>query len=209
MNQYLNIETQRSQRPDSTRQKIRYEHLRETDKQYQMPSDFWNSLSEMVRDVQSKQRRPPTLRVTTDQKTGQIKAAIFKLKVKDLEIFCPQEEFDVRISIACEIRFPLDRVHELKECVEKEGKGNTGSRFKDRLSYKHQFVSVDLTQVTNADGSKSSELELECDTKLLRDQGLRNDAGLDNKYEAVVEIFTNYIRVLNRTCPPQPQVIAQ
>jgi len=105
----------------------------------------------------------------------------------------------VRISVALEIKYP----YPTQDLIEQVGKnGDSGSRFKDRLSYKHQFVSVDLTQVTDA-AEKKQELELEIDTDLLRDEGLKADAGVPNHYEGIVGIFTNYIRVMNRTCRPQ------
>jgi polynucleotide 5'-triphosphatase len=194
MNAYLNNETQRSM-ADPKRQKIRYEHLRETDRFYAMPKEFLESLPEPVKVVQDRHRHTPRIRVTTDQKTGKIKAAIFKLKVADLEIYCPKDAFDVRISVALEIAYPGPT----ETLVEQVGKnGDSGSRFKDRLSYKHQFVSVDLTQVTDG-GQKKQELELEADTALLIAEG-RRSLQEESNYEGLVGIFTNYIRVMNRTC---------
>lgn len=74
-------------------------------------------------------------------------------------------------------------------------------RLKDRLSYKHQDVSVDLTQVTpEAGGTKVHELELELDSIPLVEQARLAQEGRPNDYERQVGLFMNYVRVINRAC---------
>lgn len=116
----------------------------------------------------------------------------------DLQISCPRNNFDVRISIALEIKYPYaaDTLIEHREHQNK-----SMNRKKDRLSYKHQNISVDLTQVTSeSDGSRLHELELEIDSPMLIEQARLVQDGKDNDYEELVGIFLNYVRVINRAC---------
>ena len=118
-----------------------------------------------------------------------------KVRVADKEVYCPREAFDYRISVSLELDYP----HSLDGLAETNGNGDLNIRSKDRLSYKHQCMSIDLTQVTTPGaGEKSHELEIEMDTNLIVEQGKRMQAGAPNNYEELVEIFLNYIRVVNR-----------
>jgi polynucleotide 5'-triphosphatase len=178
---------------------IKYEHLREKDSFYEIPNGFLQSLPEEVQEIMGRYpRHQPRLRVTTDINTGALLAKIIKFKMADLQISFPRNNFDVRISIALEVQFPFS-VEGLIEHREHQSKSM--SRLKDRLSYKHQNISVDLTQVTSeGDGSKLHELELEIDSPMLIEQATLAQDGKDNDYEELVGIFLNYVRVLNRAC---------
>jgi polynucleotide 5'-triphosphatase len=138
----------------------------------------------------------PRVRVTTDLITYQIKAQIVKLRVADLHIYCPRNNFDVRISVAAEVKYP----HAVTGLREHQENNSSQGRKKDRLSYKHQDISIDLTQVTQDQGEKLHELELEIDTNLLAEQARLAIEGQPNDYEELVGIFLNYVKVLNRAC---------
>ncbi|KAF2667004.1 mRNA triphosphatase CET1 [Microthyrium microscopicum] len=203
LNEYLNTETERT-RNDPKRVPIKYEHLREMDTFFEPPHEFLNSLPDSLQHIRSNQKHEPKVRATTNAQTGQFKDAIMKFRIADMEITCPKDAFDVRISVSVEIKFPHP-VEGLKRVVERDG--SSRSRYKDRLSYKHQFVSMDLTQVSSGaltggrpdpQAEKMHELELELDTDLIVREGQKTAQGMPNNYEGIVGIFTNYIRVLNR-----------
>jgi mRNA capping enzyme, beta chain len=188
------------------RKPITYTHLRERDQFFQCPKEYLASLPEAIQTcMRSKPNLRPRVRVTWDQKTNKVLAAIVKIRLADMEVFCPQEAFDIRISTSIELQFPLDQIGNL---VEHEERGVTQTRLKDRLSYKHQgMISIDLTQVTSeASGNKVHELELELGHEILLQQGSLMHQGAPNHFEAVVGIFLNYVAVLNRAAkqPPMP-----
>ncbi len=192
LNEYLNTETGRTA-SDRTRIPIKYRHVHEQDVFYEAPPDFLNSLPQPLKDVAARSNRPPKVRVTTDQKTGKELAKIVKFRIQDMEIFCPRDAFDVRISVSFEVdyRGPVDGLTPL---------GPKASRGKNRLSYLHQSISIDLTQVTpgNPDEKQLHELELEMDVPSLVEQGQLCGQGKPNHYEPMVGVFLNYIRAINR-----------
>lgn len=172
---------------------IKYRHVHEQDTFYDVPAGFISSLPQPLQDVQSRSRRPPRVRVTTDQKTGKLLAKIVKFRISDIEIHCPGNAFDVRVSVS----FELDYRGPVEELVPL---GPKASRGKNRLSYLHQSISIDLTQVTpgNPDEKQLHELELEMDVALLVEQGQLCAQGRPNDYEPMVGVFLNYIRAINR-----------
>jgi len=184
---------------EPNRKKIQYAHTRDMDTFYEAPQDFLDSLPPPLLTLMEGQRWKPRVRVTIDDKTKQFKEAIVKIRIRDLEISCPRQAFDVRISISCEMQY-TGSIDNLVQSVRKPG--DTDSRYKDRLAYKHQFVSVDLTQVRvdKEPGNKLHELELEMDTEVLKREGEKVRRGDANNYEGIVGIFMNYVRVINRSC---------
>jgi polynucleotide 5'-triphosphatase len=198
LNEYLNTETTRAN-ADPNRVSISYAHTREMDSFYEAPQDFLDSLPQAVQNVRRKYPgHRPRVRVTTDALTKKVKAAIIKIRVGDLEMICPKDAFDIRLSVSLEITYPLN-TDTLVESVDRNG--DASSRFKDRLSYKHQFVSIDLTQVRpDGQGEKRHELELELDTQVLISEGLKVPANQPNHFEGICGIFTNYVRAVNRAC---------
>ena len=111
---------------------------------------------------------------------------------------CPRDAFDIRLSVSLEVDYP-GSVESLM--AGELRRGDVSSRYKDRLSYKHQFISIDLTQVRpDSGGERRHELELEINTDLLRREGSLAQNGQPNHYEGIIGIFTNYVRVINRTC---------
>jgi polynucleotide 5'-triphosphatase len=90
-------------------------------------------------------RRDVSVRVTTDQKSGQNLARIIKARIADLDIYCPNLPLDCRISINFEMKFEGD----MDEVIRSAGSGEKRpERQKDRLSYTQGHYQVDLTQVT-------------------------------------------------------------
>jgi hypothetical protein len=197
LNDYLNKETHRAQNTPG-RKRIAYKHLRETDEFFEAPREWLDSLPHEIRELRNRNpNHRQRVRVTADSKTGKLLTAICKVRVADLEIYMPDHPFDARISVSLEIRFPLSKVGSLVKHTED---GVPQTRRKDRLSFKHQdLVSIDLTIIAaTSSKDKAFELELELDTKTLVAQGEIVKSGRYNHYEALVGIFLNYVRVLNR-----------
>jgi polynucleotide 5'-triphosphatase len=123
---------------------ISYLHRRETDRFYTLPADKHDLIPAAVRELITK--RDVSVRVTTDQKTGQIIARIIKVRIADLDIFCPQLPLDCRISINFELKFEGD----IEEIIRNAAPGEKRpERQKDRLSYTQGLYQFDLTQVTS------------------------------------------------------------
>ncbi len=99
--------------------------------------------------MQSLQRHPHTVkvRVTHDQKTGQLLAKIIKARVADLDLYNPRFPLDCRISVNLEMTYEGD-VGALIPATESS---RIPDRNKDRLSYTQSHYQIDLTQVTVAD----------------------------------------------------------
>jgi polynucleotide 5'-triphosphatase len=194
LNEYLNRTVRMAKEPG--RQPVDYRHTRETDTFYDIPQGFLANLNPEVLKVSQQTRRGPRVRLTTDIKTNQITATIIKFRVADLEIYCPNDDFDCRISISLETRYP----HPIDGLVEHLEKGVSTARMKDRLSYRHQGFQVDLTQVTPFanQADKVHELEVELDTQRLLQEGRKVQVQQESEYEKLVGTFLNNIRVINR-----------
>lgn len=98
--------------------------------------------------------KPANVRVTTDQKSGEVKAKITKAKVSDLHIYFPQCDLDCRISINIE----ADWQGSVDELEQMNPAGDKADRHKDRLSYAQGNYRVDLTQVTQPEPGPSVRL---------------------------------------------------
>ncbi|KAF1990452.1 mRNA triphosphatase CET1 [Aulographum hederae CBS 113979] len=194
LNGFLNKETERSLA--AGRRKITYAHTYDEDKFYTLTAVGLASIPPHLRSLMNP-HHTPKVRVTTNQKTGEIINKIVKIRVKDLDISLPSSLFDCRISINIEIKYN----GELGEPAE----GGTGGRKKDRMSYVHQNCQIDLTQVRAVDrpqAEPSHELEVEViDAMKLRNEGQLAHQGKDNMYEAICEEFLNNLRVLSRAQP--------
>lgn len=120
-----------------------YKHTRETDTLYGLSEES------AVHLPKSLAQRKKKVRITTDDKTGEILAKIIKTPVADIHVFCPLSLFDWRISINIEMDFAGD----MKDLVAMDKRDATGDRKKDRMSYKHLAYQIDLTQVTSTEVS--------------------------------------------------------
>lgn len=146
--------------------------------------------------------KPANVRVTTDQKSGEVKAKITKAKVSDLHIYFPQCDLDCRISINIEAEWQgsVDELEQMNPA------GDKADRHKDRLSYTQGNYRVDLTQVTQPEPgpsntmrmSKRHELEIELDADAVIEQGRRAMRGEAHNYDFLVEGFVNNIRLMAR-----------
>lgn len=154
LNQFLNRSLQDSKpplkNPKKPRLPLEYVHTYETDTFYSLSP---NALSLLPPSIQHHldRRNKPKVRITTDQRTGQVTAKIIKVRISNIEIHCPQTAFDWRLSVSLEVNWDGD----LKDLVEStEGiNGRSPDRNKDRMSYKHSHYQIDLTQVKLGDVS--------------------------------------------------------
>ncbi|KAI0179074.1 mRNA triphosphatase CET1 [Hypoxylon sp. FL1284] len=215
LNDYLNEQVKASfpQNPrdhrTAPRVQVHYVHRREVDRFFELPP-------------QMRQRVPPAIssliqgsaikaRVTHDQKTGNVLAKIVKARVADMNIHFPHLALDCRVSI--NIEWDWDGTAEEIERYQIPNKERPPDRIKDRLSYKHGFYQIDLTQVTQGQPTsggqppqphpatpKEHELEVELESRALIDHGRMLLRKEPNRYEYLVEGLVNNMRLLARHC---------
>lgn len=133
---------------------VNYVHLRETDRFYKLSEEARKSFHPVLQNMIYASRRDPSLRVTREQKTGQVVARIVKIKVADCHIMFPQCDLDCRITVNIEASY--DGPVEQLEQIPHDGAAARGSkpdRHKDRLSYTQGNYKVDLTQVTQPEAA--------------------------------------------------------
>ncbi|KAH9925358.1 mRNA triphosphatase CET1 [Epithele typhae] len=142
--------------------------------------------------------RGEKIRVTRDEKTGQVRACVRKVRLADLNIFCPKRAVDWRVSVNLEIPVPPPI-------------GTPShSRRKDRMSYTHQEFVVDLTQVTATAGPGSKVRRvppprLRDSDYLLSSAAKRGDPALSKEeqgaFDDLIHAFVNNARILCRNAP--------
>ncbi|KLO11455.1 mRNA triphosphatase CET1 [Schizopora paradoxa] len=140
------------------------------------------------------------IRVTRDEKTGEMKECLRKVRLGNLDIYSPKRNADWRISVNVEIP------------VEHPVGTATLTRRKDRLSYSHEEFSIDLTQVTQTSGSSGSqtmhELEVEFarPAVLLSTGAVRGDPNVSQQerdaFDELIRAFVNNVRILVRNARP-------
>jgi polynucleotide 5'-triphosphatase len=202
MNKYLNKQVLHAKPGNpNNRPVIVYKHTRLVDQQYNLGEEELSRLSAAAQSIIRASGKQERIRVSRDQKTGEVVAAIIKHKVNNLEISSPQTEWDYRIGINIEINFPgpLDGLSEVVET----GKGvEAMKRYKDRVSYSYRDAyQIDLTQVTQ-DSQKIHELELELESDALLQHGDRVRSQQPNEYESLINGMINNLRVLSREITP-------
>lgn len=148
MNNFLN-EAVKASMPQAglNRIPLSYAHKRERDTFYEVPPQ---ELPPLIQNYLNP-RHKPKVRVTTDQKTGEILAKIIKCRLADLDVYSPRTNVDWRISVNIEMNYDRD-VRNFPIA----GGGSQrpgGERIKDRMSYRHLAYQIDLTQVGTADVS--------------------------------------------------------
>lgn len=121
---------------------IGYKHRREIDKFYELPPPVISTLPPAV--SQNQGFRGARLRVTHDQESNQILAAIIKVRIADMSIHLPQQPLDCRISVNFEMKYDGD----VDAVIAQSQYDRSNDRSKDRVSYKQGHYQVDLTQVT-------------------------------------------------------------
>ncbi|KAJ2338230.1 mRNA-capping enzyme subunit beta, partial [Coemansia sp. RSA 2618] len=117
-NKLLNQRVDETRRADFRGSRVEYRHTKEIDHFYRMNGT--------------------RVRVTRDKETGEVLDVITKIKVADLNIFSPRTKLDIRITINEEQPMEMPDTEANKPILE---------RHKDRLSYKQDLWSFDLTQV--------------------------------------------------------------
>lgn len=193
LNKYMNDLAGHSMRPG--RSKIKYSHPKQVDKFYQLTRAGFEALPIEVREMMDPNHRPK-LRITTDP-SGTEKDRIVKIRVGDLEIYCPQNEFDIRISVNLECSYPAN--YEALGYAELDSNPeNSKPRDKDRLSYQHQATSIDLTLVKNPKGDETFEIEVELDSDTLLREGTKVMQNQENVYTELVGQLLENAFVLSR-----------
>jgi hypothetical protein len=137
------------------------------------------------------------IRVTRNDKTGEVIATVKKVRLGNLDVYSPKQAADWRISVNVEVpvQHPLGTP--------------THSRRKDRISYSHEEFVVDLTQVASysATGSQPEllhELEVEfANSRLLTSAAAkRNLEGSPeherSAFDELIRAFVNNARILAR-----------
>ncbi|KAJ5326975.1 hypothetical protein MYU51_008137 [Penicillium brevicompactum] len=202
MNNFLN-DTVKASLPQQNPSRIplAYVHTKERDTFYEIqPAE----LPPIIRQNLNP-RHKPKVRVTTDQRTGEVLAKIVKCRVADLDVCSPRTTVDWRVSVNLEMEYTGD-ISNLPVIDPAVTKGGRGDRNKDRMSYRHLAYQVDLTQVAKSDqpgrNEFEHELEIEMSAAELRRQGQLAIAGdPQNQYEDLVKGFVDNIRVLARAVP--------
>lgn len=139
--------------PGSKRIPLTYAHKKERDVFYEI------SASALPPVIQHNlhARHKPKVRVTSDQKTGEVLAKIVKCRLADLDVHSPRTCLDWRVSVNLEMNYEGD----ISELVAVSDNVNSGGiqekksieRNKDRMSYRHLAYQIDLTQVANTEVS--------------------------------------------------------
>ncbi|KAJ5509420.1 hypothetical protein N7527_011563 [Penicillium freii] len=204
MNNFLNEAVKASMpQANSTRIPLAYVHKKERDTFYEIQA---SDLPPVIRQNLNP-RHKPKVRVTTDERTGEILAKIVKCRVADVDVCSPRTTVDWRVSVNLEMEYTGD-VSNLPVIDAAVIKGGRGDRIKDRMSYRHLAYQVDLTQVAKSDQQPGKnefdhELEVEVSAEEIRRQGqLAMSGDPKNQYEDLVKGFVDNIRVLARAVPP-------
>lgn len=145
MNNFLN-EAVKMSMPQSNQGRIplSYAHKKERDTFYEVSP---NELPPVIRQNLNP-RHKPKVRVTVDQRTGEVLAKIVKCRIADLDVHSPRTCVDWRISVNLEMSYDGD-VSNLPVADGRGGRG--GDRNKDRMSYRHLAYQIDLTQVAKSE----------------------------------------------------------
>ncbi|GJP87622.1 mRNA capping nucleoside-triphosphatase [Aspergillus niger] len=201
MNNFLN-EAVKMSMPQSNQGRIplSYAHKKERDTFYEVSP---NELPPVIRQNLNP-RHKPKVRVTVDQRTGEVLAKIVKCRIADLDVHSPRTCVDWRISVNLEMSYDGD-VSNLPVADGRGGRG--GDRNKDRMSYRHLAYQIDLTQVAKSEppvkGEFEHELEVEISAAEIRRQGQMAMTGdPKNQYEELIKGFVDNVRVLARAVPP-------
>ncbi|KAK1142875.1 hypothetical protein N8T08_007309 [Aspergillus melleus] len=202
MNNFLNEAVKQSMpQTNPNRIPLSYAHKKERDTFYEVSP---TELPPVIRQNLNP-RHKPRVRVTVDQRTGEVLAKIVKCRIADLDVYSPCTCVDWRVSVNLEMSYEGDVSH--LPVLDGSRGGRGGDRNKDRMSYRHLAYQIDLTQVAKSEppvkGEFEHELEIECSAAEIRRQGqLAMSGDPSNQYEELVKGFVDNIRVLARAVPP-------
>lgn len=146
MNNFLN-EAVKMSMPQTNPERIplSYAHKKERDTFYEVsPTELPPVIRQNLHP-----RHKPRVRVTVDQRTGEVLAKIVKCRIADLDVYSPRTCVDWRISVNLEMSYEGD-VSNLPVLDGTRG-GRGGDRNKDRMSYRHLAYQIDLTQVAKSE----------------------------------------------------------
>ncbi|KAI0693228.1 hypothetical protein BC835DRAFT_1306840 [Cytidiella melzeri] len=177
-NTLLNNLKTNSHQPDHPSPPLQYTHLHLVD-------SFYNAEGSREK-----------IRVTRNEKTGEVVACMRKVRLGSLDIYSPKRMADWRISVNVEVPVapPVGTA--------------TLTRRKDRLSYSHEEFTIDLTQVTSQGAPNTKpevlhELELEFTRSeyLLATALRRGDPNVAeaerSAFDELMRAFVNNARILN------------
>ncbi|KAF1958789.1 mRNA triphosphatase CET1 [Byssothecium circinans] len=205
MNKFLNDQVGKSL-SNPLREKIHYKHTKEIDQFFELKQDGFSRLPPTIRGIIGKSPKSARIRVTrAENNPDKIICAIIKLRIDNLEISSPQTEWDYRIGINLEVKYP-GPLDDLQPIVESGLTIGDMARHKDRMSYSFtNAFQVDLTQVTQGK-KKIHELELELNSDvLLREGNQILTTSQPSQFEYLMVGLMNNLRVLSREITPMPQ----
>lgn len=175
------------------REAVHYKRERESDEFYELTAEGRKALPPALAPWLNSSRYPPKVRKTFLIETQEMKEQIIKSRIADLEVYNPSTPFDYRISLSLEAPWHGDSSHLVA------APNNDRDRQKDRLSYRHMYNQIDLTQISYPQSAKKEhELEVEIAHDRLRHefQLLRNRE--DSNFEDLITSFINNVRILCR-----------
>ncbi|KAJ4482298.1 CYTH-like domain-containing protein [Lentinula aciculospora] len=136
------------------------------------------------------------IRVTRDEKTGNVLECMKKIRLGDLNVYSPKRMADWRVSVNLEVP------------VSHPVGSSTHTRKKDRMSYAHEEFNIDLTQVTSTNSSNTPEILHELEVEIARPALLlstaakRGDMNASeherNAFDELIRAFVNNARILVR-----------
>lgn len=122
---------------------MHHKHTREIDNFYELTPVGKQSLPPYMASFLNRMQQP-RVRITTDRDTGTLVAKIIKCRIADFDVYNPRSAFDYRISVNIECPWNGPDSHLI---MVNETEGRRGERQKDRVSYRHLYYQIDLTQV--------------------------------------------------------------
>ncbi|KAI4527223.1 mRNA triphosphatase CET1 [Schizophyllum commune Loenen D] len=138
--------------------------------------------------------RDRKIRVTRDERAdNRVVECVRKIKLANLEIHSPKWPVDWRVTVSLECPVPLP------------DEPATHTRRKDRLSYKHEEFSIDLTQVLATEHELELEiLRPELIMSLAAKRGDPNASEVERSgFNELIRVFVNNARILvKNACPP-------
>lgn len=145
-----------------------------------------SNLPAVVRE-QLNPRHRVKVRISQDQKTGQVLAQIIKCRIKDLDIYMPNRPLDCRISINFEMKFDMD----VEDIIAASTGDRQPDRNKDRLSYTQSHYQIDLTQVTQTTNTNVSPTSRDISSSLLTADrlDLRRSRNTNSKLKSLLQPF--------------------
>jgi hypothetical protein len=196
LNEFLNKLVQQSlveTQTKSNRKEVAYKRERESDEFYDLTAEGRRSLPQSLTHWIGNSKFPPKVRKTFYTESQEMKEAIIKTRIADLEVFNPQCPFDYRVSLSLEAPWHGEPSHLVVD------PSNDRDRQKDRISYRHMYNQIDLTQISYpSSNQKEHELEVEISHDRLRIELGRLREREQSHFEDLITSFINNVRILSR-----------